>query len=341
MKKRFDVKKIILSALWKDEIKNILIKVKAKFVERLPKEKEGINYYKHIKNLYMTILNKSLVTAVAILIMGCGSRMEDKASDEAGIKELLKNDLSKIAGSAKQMEVTTSETREEDGNSAEVLAPMEKKLIKNGEVGFQVNSLAATKQKIEGALKASGGYIAKENSYDYSNNPTDELIVRVPAKDFDKFLTAVLDGIEKIDYKRIDIEDVTEQFVDIEARLKSKRQLESKYADLLTKASSMEDILKIQKEMESIREEIESAEGRLKYLSNQVGYSTLKINYYEHKASGFNFGGKMGNALKDGSTGFLWFLIVMVQLWPLWLITGLVWWFIVWLIRRNRKKKQA
>ena len=104
----------------------------------------------------------------------------------------------------------------------------------------------------------------------------------------------------------------------------------------------MDDILKIQKEMEIIREEIESAEGRLKYLSNQVGYSTLKINYYEHKASsGFNFSGKMGNALKDGSTGFLWFLIVMVQLWPLWLISGLVWWFIVWLIRRSRKKKQT
>ena len=182
-------------------------------------------------------------------------------------------------------------------------------------------------------------YISKENSYDYSNNPTDEIITRVPAKDFDKFLNEVLNGVEKIDYKRIDIEDVTEQFVDIEARLKSKRQLETKYAELLTKASSMDDILKIQKEMESIREEIESAEGRLKYLSNQVGYSTLKITYYEHKASGFNFGGKMGNAVKDGSTGFLWFLIVMVQLWPLWLISGLVWWFIVWLVRRNRKKK--
>lgn len=293
----------------------------------------------------MTFLNKTLVTAVTILIMGCGSKMADQSSADPGFKDMLVNSPEgKSTGGAKELEVNESVVRKEDDNGGDKreTAVMEKKLIKNGEVGFQVNSLAATKQKIVEALKVNGGYIAKENSYDYSNNPTDELIVRVPAKDFDKFLADVLNGVEKVDYKRVDIEDVTEQFVDIEARLKSKRQLENKYAELLTKANNMDDILKINKEMEIIREEIESAEGRLKYLSNQVGYSTLKINYYEHKlASGFNFSGKMGNALKDGSTGFLWFLIIMVQLWPLWLIGAFIWWFIVWLIRRNRTKKHS
>ena len=289
----------------------------------------------------MTILNKSMITVASILIMACGA---NKSSEDAGINNTMSfNEAAgKAGGEEKNMETDKpSDAREDGTKGAEPVVGIEKKLIKNGEVGFQVNDLTATKQKIETAIKANGGYIAKENSYDYSNNPTDELIVRVPAKAFDKFLAEVLTGVEKIDYKRVDIEDVTEQFVDIEARLKSKRQLETKYAELLTKATSMEDILKIQKEMEIIREEIESAEGRLKYLSNQVGYSTLKITYYEHTSTGFNFGGKMGNALKDGSTGFLWFLIVMVQLWPLWLISGLVWWFIVWLVRRNRKKKQT
>lgn len=288
----------------------------------------------------MTILNKSLVTVAAILIMACSGGMADKNAEAPGFYDKsLSEPVSKagVGGDGKEYD----NRKTEEGTNEAVPQYSEKKLIKNGEVAFQVNSLAVTKQKIETSIKSVGGYIAKENSYDYSNNPTDELIVRVPAKDFDKFFAEVLNGVEKIDYKRIDIEDVTEQFVDIEARLKSKRQLETKYAELLIKASSMEDILKIQKEMESIREEIESAEGRLKYLSNQVGYSTLKITYYEHKASGFNFSGKMGNALKDGSTGFLWFLIIMVQLWPLWLVGAFIWWFIVWLIRRNRKKKQT
>jgi hypothetical protein len=288
----------------------------------------------------MIILNKTLITAAAILIMGCGA-MSEKKTEEPGYFASVNDVTGKSTGGDGAKELVANNPTDEDSKPNSPTSVMiEKKLIKNGEVGFQVNSLATTKLKIVTALKANGGYIAKENSYDYSNNPTDELIVRVPAKDFDKFMTEVLDGVEKIDYKRVDIEDVTEQFVDIEARLKSKRQLETKYAELLTKANSMEDILKIQKEMEIIREEIESAEGRLKYLNNQVGYSTLKINYYEHKLSGgFNFSGKMGNALKDGSTGFLWFLIFIVQLWPLWVISFVIWRFIMFLIRRNRKKK--
>ncbi len=295
----------------------------------------------------MTILNKTLVTVAAILIMGCSSDKAEQSSGIPGNADMsINSPEGKSTGGAKEQDFKKLVDQEESGkensenDKGGEATRMEKKLIKNGEVGFQVNSLAATKQKIVGALKANGGYIAKENSYDYSNNPTDELIVRVPAKDFDKFMAEVLNGVEKVDYKRVDIEDVTEQFVDIEARLKTKRQLEAKYSELLTKANNMDDILKINKEMEIIREDIESSEGRLKYLSNQVGYSTLKINYYEQKSSsGFNFGGKLGNALKDGSTGFLWFLIIMVQLWPLWLISGLVWWFIVWLIRRNRRKR--
>lgn len=289
----------------------------------------------------MTILNKTLICAAALLLIACGG-MDKKAEEPGFISSNISNPQGKSAGGTyKEESADNSATAEQDKTKVSENLPIEKKLIKNGELGFQTNNLSETRKKIEAALKVNGGYIAKENSYDYSNNPTDELIVRIPAKDFDKFLNQVLDGVEKIDYKRVDIEDVTEQFVDLEARLKSRRQLEMKYEELMVKASNMDDILKIQKEKELIREEIESAEGRLKYLSNQVGYSTLKITYYEHKASGFNFGGKMGNALKDGSTGFLWFLIIMVQLWPLWLMGGLVWWFILLLIKRSKRKKQA
>ncbi len=288
----------------------------------------------------MTILNKTLISAAALLIMACGGM--NKKADESGLYNMSMNSPEgKSTGGAFKEESADQSGAKQDNTKVSDNLPIEKKLIKNGELGFQTNNLSETRKKIESALKVNGGYISKENSYDYSSNPTDEIIARVPAKDFDKFLNAVLDGVEKIDYKRVDIEDVTEQFVDLEARLKSRRQLEQKYEELMVKANNMEDILKIQKEKELIREEIESAEGRLKYLSSQVGYSTLKITYYEHKASGFNFGGKMGNALKDGSTGFLWFLIIMVQLWPLWMISGLVWWFIVWLIKRSRRKKQT
>jgi hypothetical protein len=115
----------------------------------------------------MTILNKSLITVVAILIMGCSGKMAEQSSADPGFKDMIVNSPEgKSTGGAKELELNESVARKEDdkGGDKRETAATEKKLIKNGEVGFQVNSLAATKQKIVVLLKVNGGYIAKENS---------------------------------------------------------------------------------------------------------------------------------------------------------------------------------
>ncbi len=225
------------------------------------------------------------------------------------------------------------------GNAEPAASNIERKLIRTGEISFQTKNIVETRTNIKAALSSLKGYIAKENAFDYRENPSEELVVRIPAENFDKLIELIAKGAEEIDSKRIDIEDVTEQFIDVEARLKTKKELETKYRELLSKAGAMEDVLKIEKELNVIREEIESTQGRLKYLSNQVSFCTLTIRYYSNKPVGFNFGGKLGSALKDGGTGFLWFIIIVFQLWPLWLISGLIWYLIVKLIRRSRKRK--
>ena len=285
--------------------------------------------------------NKSIIAAIALMVLSCGSSKESDIRPEG----LLANSSTEMeAPPPPPAPMSGKKDAGVAGNASanertEQSAVFERKLIKNGDVSFKTKSIIDTKKLIQSVLSVYEGYIAKENAFDYSHNPSEELVVRVPAKHFDKFLDKILEGVEEVDSKHIDIQDVSEEFVDIEARLKNKKQLEAKYQELLVKATNMNDILSIEREINSIREEIESTEGRLRYLSNQIGYSTLRINYYEHKASGFNFGGKMGEALQNGGTGFLWFLIVIVQLWPLWLVGGLLWWFIVWMIRRNRKNK--
>lgn len=281
----------------------------------------------------MKVISKSLIAAISLAILACSSAKENDSRDVIAGSNLEMAPTSPAGGEGKKSEADAA------GTVQTSVPVVERKLIKNGDVWFKTKSIGETKQQIQAALNAVNGYIAKENAYDYSENPSEELTVRVPAKDFDKFLERILEGVEELDSKHIDIQDVTAEFVDIEARLKNKKQLEAKYQELLLKATNMNDILSIEREINSIREEIESTEGRLKYLSNQVSYSTLQIRYYEHRNSGFNFGGKLGNALKNGGTGFLWFIIVVVQLWPMWLIGGLVWWLIVKLVRRNRKNK--
>lgn len=272
-----------------------------------------------------------LILFIATLLFSCASA--DKKSENAGVNSSSTMDLSEIAatesGKADKQSSTTSNP---------LPKPKEQKLIKNGEVSFRVKSLFTTKQNIQKTLAIYGGYIAKENNTGGNDNPSENLILRVPNKNFDKILEQVLIGVEEIDTKNIGIEDVTTQFVDIEARLKNKKQLEAKYQELLVKAGNMDDILKIEKEISVIREDIDAAEGQLNYLSNQVAYSTITLRYYEKRISGFNFGGKMGNALSSGGYGLLQFIIIIVNLWPLWLIATLTWYLGVKLIRRGKNK---
>ncbi len=275
-----------------------------------------------------------IVLGIGLLLFSCSGSNKEAAPDAGYLQnDLVANATPKVGGNGDGKEA------EEATGGQPIPTSIERKLIKNGEVSFKAKSLPETKARIKTTLLSMGGYIAKENAYDYSESPSEELVVRVPAKNFDAFLDAILKGVDDVDSKKIDIEDVTEEFVDKEARLKNKKQLEDKYRELLTKTQSMEDILKIEKEISSIREEIEAVEGRLKYLSNQVNYSTLRITYYEHRTSGFNFGGKLGNALQNGGTGFLWFIIGVVSLWPMWLILGVIWYVIVKLVKRSRAKK--
>lgn len=227
-------------------------------------------------------------------------------------------------------------------SSKEELKVTEQKLIKNGAISFETKALKDTKAFLQRTVLKYKGYISNEQVQDYRINPTEVITIRVPNANFDQIIHEIESQVGEFDSKQIAIEDVTAEFVDIEARLKNKKQLESKYQELLARTNNMTDILKIEKEISIIREDIESTEGRLRYLSNQVGFSTLSITYYEHQATaGFHFGGKMGEALTDGGMSFLWFVIGLTRLWPLWIITILICYTIYKLVRRSRKRKTS
>ena len=217
----------------------------------------------------------------------------------------------------------------------------ERKLIKNGDISFETTSITETRSFLQKRIAAGKGYISNERIESYRTNPTEVLTIRIPGNRFDTLIADIGRQVGTFDSKRIDINDVTAEFVDMEARLKNKRQLEEKYRELLKKADNMEDILNIEAQISVIREEIESTEGRLLYLESQVGYSTLTITYYEESpTAGFNFGEKMGDAFSNGGTGVLWFMIGMVQLWPLWIAGLALWYMIRSLIRLKRRKAQ-
>lgn len=213
---------------------------------------------------------------------------------------------------------------------------IDRMLIRQGNLDMKVKDVKATKAEIEKIVTALNGYIASENESNYGDRIQYMQSIRVPAAAFDELIKKIEVLGKTIENKNINTQDVTEEFIDVEARLKTKKELEARYLELLKQAKSVADIVSIEGQLNQVRAEIESMEGRLKYLKSQVSYSTLTVNYYEPIGAEFGFFGKVKESVGNGWENLLAFFIGIVNVWPFVLVAvGLVFWW----IRRKRKAK--
>lgn len=200
--------------------------------------------------------------------------------------------------------------------------PIERKVIKEGQVSFETRDVKETSLLINKATAEAGGYLSKENIYDYKDRVTHRIEIRVPANKFDLLLSKISESADHLDSKNIDVKDVTEEYIDVEARIKTKKELENRYRELLNQAKSVEEILHIEKEIGTLRTEIESVEGRLRYLKDRIGFSTLTVEYYQMINTAFGFSSRLSQALAKGWEFLLLFIIGITHIWPFILLIG-------------------
>ncbi|PIE97535.1 MAG: hypothetical protein CR988_07350 [Treponema sp.] len=218
------------------------------------------------------------------------------------------------------------EVRSLDDDMGEPAVYVEKKLIKNAFLTFKTDDVKASAENINLAIKKHKGYVANESSEDRGGRVDVSITVRIPAKSFDAFIASISEGIKRFDRKEISTDDVTTHFVDMDARLRVKKEAEERYLQILKQARDVKDILEIENQIQMLRSDIESLEGQLRYLSNQVGYSTINIRYYYYGESSTNTGflNDVLYALKKGARGFYNLLIGLITIWPVFIIAGVV-----------------
>jgi hypothetical protein len=214
----------------------------------------------------------------------------------------------------------------------------ERKLIKTGELSFETSDAKKTKSAIDAICKELNAYSSSENQNKYDDKIQYYQTIRVTADKFDLLIGKIESEALEIETKNINAQDVTEEFIDVEARLKTKKDLEVRYREILKQAKTVRDILSIEDQIASVRSEIESMEGRLKYLNNQVSYSTLNVSYYETIGTDFGFGSKLGKAVSSGWDYFLIFLVGLVNVWPFLILLAVLVWLGFRLDKRRRKK---
>ncbi|MES2396032.1 MAG: DUF4349 domain-containing protein, partial [Bacteroidota bacterium] len=212
------------------------------------------------------------------------------------------------------------------------------KIKKTADLNITVEDYKQARTEIEKIVKSGNAYIGSENEQNTTYSITNYMVIRVLNKDFDSMVNKLLTVARNVNSKNVTAEDVTAQFVDIQSRLKSKKEIENRYLDILQKASKVSDILEIEQKLGEIREEIEAKEGELKFLSDQVNYSTINLNFHQEfeytPTDRPGFFGRMGSAFGNGWSGFLSFLVGVVYVWPLWLILGLTAYLLVKFIKR-------
>ncbi len=215
--------------------------------------------------------------------------------------------------------------------------PIERKLIKTGQLDFETKNVKNSKIEIEKIIKELGAYSSNEEERTLEDRLQFSQTIRVPASGFDALLMSIDALASSTDVKSVNVQDVSEEYIDHKARLRAKKEVETRYREILKQAKTVQEILSVETEIGNARSEIESFEGRLKYLSDQVSMSTLSITYYQKIGTDFGFFSKLGTAFKSGWEFFLVFLIGAANLWPFILILS----GFGWLLRRWRRHKRV
>lgn len=221
----------------------------------------------------------------------------------------------------------------------DVSTPIEPKLIKTGTLEFETSNLEATYQRVRQAVQSNEAFLSNESSSNQYDRIVQHLTIRVPSRNFDKLIKAIGEGVKRFDTKTIEATDVTEEFVDAEARLKTKKQLEQRYQELLKRANKVSEILEIEEQIGELRAEIEAVEGRLRYLNNRVDYSTLDVQFYKTMPSLIRNDRNFGRAFLQGWDNFVSLLFGLVANWSTILILVVCGYFLQRYIRRKLKNR--
>ena len=174
---------------------------------------------------------------------------------------------------AYEMEMAEAPVLKDAGSGPSYEGEYERKLIKTGNVSLEVKSLSDAEAKITDWAKALGGYITNANTWEYGANFT----VRVPSARFDDAMVQVGD-FGRVTNRSVNSDDVSDNYYDLQSRLETKYVLRDKLTGYLSQAKDIKDLLEIERQLNSVIEDIESTERRFKRLSGQVDYSTIYIN---------------------------------------------------------------
>lgn len=206
-----------------------------------------------------------------------------------------------------------------DKSQSEPEKPTERKIIRNAELRLESDAPEEAQQKITAIAESKGGFVIEstQQGSDVTSVKRDTvtMTIRVPAAKFNETLDEIRKTANRVIVETVKGQDVTEEFIDIEANLKTKKALEEQFLEIMKRSNSVADALNVQRELANVRGEIEKIEGRKRFLENQSSLSTIKVTLQTPTAisgSSKGFFYRLTEALSTGFDGALSFILFFI-----------------------------
>jgi TATA-box binding protein (TBP) (component of TFIID and TFIIIB) len=293
-----------------------------------------LDQYKYFPDNPVSMKEKELALVAIILVCctvaatGCMGLAENivpgkaqPAMDYTAERDWQGVSVEKASGAAYPVPAPSSAPLQ-SGNAANVPgAGIETKIIKTAQATIEVRDVVASVDTLKALAVQKGGYLSSSSvQKNYNNQLYATVVLRVPQSEFE----SVMEGVKAVGtVKSVSTkgEDVTEEYVDLAARRIANQNQLTAYNRIMEKSEKVEDILKVQQQIERVQVELDRIEGRMRYLNSRIDLSTITVNLQEPEPVGGETGHSFISAINEGIAGFLGMIdaiiILLLTLLPL------------------------
>jgi hypothetical protein len=172
----------------------------------------------------------------------------------------------------------------------ETSAAADRKIIRNADLTMEVSSTTETQHRIASIAESHGGFVVtSEAKQRESTEPAKRaldirLVVRIPENRFGSALDQIRGLTTNLTEEKVSGQDVTEEFIDLEARIRTQKALEAQFLQIMRQTGKIVDALEVQRQIAEVRSDIERLEGRKRFLENRSALSTITVNIMAPKA---------------------------------------------------------
>ena len=223
-------------------------------------------------------------------------------------------------------------------------AEIERRLVKTGYITMEVNDITEAIAGVTRVAEELDGYVVSSNEQGDKDITYGRISIRVPSDRFDEAFDRLRNLAIKVTNKSTDSQDVTEEYTDLQAQLRNLEATEAQYLELLKKAETVEDTLKVYQQLSNVRREIERIKGRIQYLERTSDMALIEVSLYKTKPID-GTGWSALETLKSAVRGLATFgkVLANIVIWllifsPVWIIILVV---VLYFTRWRKKKGKA